>query len=184
MAFTSNPLIAFIVVLPDPLIPKRRGSIFIVFVMFLVPFNHSVMSDSLWPCGLQHTRLPCPSPTPKACSNSCPSSWWYHPTIKSSVIPLCSCLQSFPGSESFPMNQFIASGGQSIGASASFLKEIIQDWFLLGLTGWIVLQSRGLYKSLLQHHSSEASILERSAFSIVHFSHPYMTTGKTIALTR
>ena len=83
-----------------------------------VQFSHSAVSDSLQPHGLQHTRLPCPSPTPGACSNSCPSSQRCHPTISSSVIPFSSCLQSFPASESFPMSQVFASGGQSIGASA------------------------------------------------------------------
>ena len=142
------------------------------------------MSDTLWPHGLQHTRLPCPSPTPGAYSNSCPSHWRYHPTISSSVVPF-SCLQSVPASESFPMSQFFTSGGQSIGVSASisFLPMNTQDWSPLGWTGWISLQSKGL-SSLLQHNSSKASILWCSAFFIVQLSHPFMTTGKTIALTR
>ena len=110
-----------------------------------VQFICSVVSDSLWPHGLLHARLLCPSPTPGACSNLCPSTRWYHPTISSSVIPFSSCLQSFPASGSFPMSQFF---------------------------------------SLLQHHSSKASILWRSAFFMVQLSHPYMTTGKTMALTR
>ena len=105
--------------------------------------SHSVVSDSLWPHGLQHARPPCPSPTPGVCSNSSPSSWWSHPTISSSVIPF-SHLQSFSASGSFPMSQFFASGGQSIGASASVLPMNIQDWFPLGWTGWISLQSKGL----------------------------------------
>ena len=111
-----------------------------------VKFSHSVVSDSLWPHGLQHARLPCPSPTSKACSNSCPSSRWYHPTISSSVVPFSSHFQSFPASGSFQMSQFFASGGQSIGvsASASGLPMNIQDWFPLGWTGWISLQSKGL----------------------------------------
>ena len=111
-----------------------------------VQFSHSVMSDSLWPHGLQHARLLCPSPTPGACSNSCPLSQWCHPTISSSVIPFSSCLQSFPGSRSFPMSQFFEAGGQSIGvsASASALPRNISDWFPLGMTGWISLQSKGL----------------------------------------
>ena len=111
-----------------------------------VQFSHSAVSNSLWPHGLQHTRLPCPSPTPKACSNSCPSSQWCHPTILSSVIPCTSCLQSFPASGSFPMGQFFASSGQSIGvsASASVLPMNIQDWFPLRLTGLISVQSKGL----------------------------------------
>ena len=101
-------------------------------------FSHSVVSDSLQPHGLQQAKLPCPSPTSRAYSNSSPSSWWCHPTISSSVIPFSSCLQSFPGSGSFPVSQFFASGGQSIGASASapVLPMNIQDWFPLGWTGW------------------------------------------------
>ena len=98
----------------------------------LVQFSHSVVSDSLWPHGLQHTRPPCPPPTPKVYSNSCPLSWWWHPIISSSVIPFSSRLQSFPASGSFPKSQFFASGGWSIGvsASASVLPMNIQDWFL------------------------------------------------------
>ena len=109
-------------------------------------FSHSVVSDSLWPHRLQHSRLPCPSPTPGAYSNSCPLSWWCHPTISSSVIPFSSCLQPFSASGSFQMSQFFTSGGQSIGvsASASVLSMNIQDWFPLGWTGWISLQSKGL----------------------------------------
>ena len=104
------------------------------------------MSDSLRPHGLQHARLSCPSPTPGACSNSRPSSWWCHPTISSSIVPFSSCLQSFPESGSFPMSQLFASGGQSTGvsASASVLPMNIQDWFPLGWTGWISLQSKRL----------------------------------------
>ena len=102
--------------------------------------------DSLRPHGLQQARLPCPSPTPEACSNSCPSSRWCHPTISSSVIPFSSHLKSFPASGSFQMSQLFAWGGQSIGASAStsVLPVNIQDWFPLGLTGWISLQSKRL----------------------------------------
>ena len=94
----------------------------------------------------QHARPPCPSPTPEACLNSCPSSWWCYPTISSSVIPFSSRLQSLPASGSFPVSQFFISGGQSIGASASasVLPVNIQDWFALGLTGLISLQSKGL----------------------------------------
>ena len=111
-----------------------------------VQFCRSVMSDSLQPHGLRHARLPCPSPTPRACSYSCPSSWWCHPTISSSVIPFSFCLQSFTASGSFLMSQFFASGGQNIGVSvsASVLPMNIQDWFPLGLTCWISLQSKGL----------------------------------------
>ena len=109
-------------------------------------FSHSVVSDSLRLHGLQHARLPCPSPTPRACSNSCPSSQWSHPTISSSVIPFSSCLQSLPASGSFPVSQFFSSGSQSIGASASVLPMSIQDWFPLRLTGLISSQSKGLSK--------------------------------------
>ena len=98
----------------------------------------------LWAHELQHARLPCPLLSPRVCSNSCPSSRWCHPTISSSVIPFFSCLQSFPASGSFPVNWLFASGGQSIGASASVLAMNIQDWFPLGWTGWISLQSKGL----------------------------------------
>ena len=103
------------------------------------------MSDSLQPHGRHHARLPCPSPTTVPCSNSCPSSQWCHPTILPSVIYFSSCLQPFQASGSFPVNQFFTSGGQSIGvsASASVLPRNIQDWFPLGLTGWISLQSKG-----------------------------------------
>ena len=107
---------------------------------------HSVMSNSLWPYGLQHARLPCPSPTPGAYSGSCPLSWWCHPNISSSLVPFSSFLQAFPASGYFPMSQFFASGGQIIGASASpsVLPMNIQDWFPLGLPSWISLQSKGL----------------------------------------
>ena len=143
------------------------------------------MSNSLWPHGLQHVRPPCLSPTPGVYSNSCPLSQWCHPTISSYVIPFSSHLPSFPASGSFPLNQFFASGSQGIGvsASASILPMNIQDWFPLGWTVWISLQSKE-FSSLLQHHSSKASIIQCSAFFIVQLSHPYMTTGKTIALTR
>ena len=106
-----------------------------------VQFSHSVVSNALQPHGLQHAKLPCPWPTPRAYSNSCPSSQWCHPIISSSVVPFSSCLQSFPESGSFPVSQFFTSGGQSIGgsASASVLLMNIQDWFPLGWTGWISL---------------------------------------------
>ena len=111
-----------------------------------VQFRRSVMSDSLWPHGLQYTRLPCPSPTPRAYSNSCPLSQWCHPTISSSVVPFSSCLQSFPALGSFLMSWLFVSVDQSIGASAwaSVLPMNIQDWFLLGWTGRISFQSKGL----------------------------------------
>ena len=141
--------------------------------------SHSAVFDYLWPHGLQHTRLPSPWPTPCACSSSCPLTQCYHPTISPSVVPLSSCLQSFPASGYFLMSQLFPSGSQNIGASASasVLPMNIQDWFPLGLTGLISLQSMGL-SSLLQHHSWKTSILWYSAFS-----HLYMTNGKTILLT-
>ena len=132
------------------------------------------MSNSLRPHGLQHARLHCPIPTPRAYSNSCPSSRWCHPNISSSVIPFFSHLQSFPASGSFQMSQFFASGGQSIGVSAlaSVLPMNIEGWSPLGWTGLLAVQ--GTLKSLLQHLSSKASIPWCSAFFIVQLSHPYM----------
>ena len=102
-------------------------------------FRRLIMSDSLWLHGLQHARLPCPSPSPRVCSDSCPLSWWCHPTILPSVVPFSSCLQSFPAPGSFPMSQVFASGGQSTeaSASASVFSINIQDWFPLELTGLI-----------------------------------------------
>ena len=143
------------------------------------------MSNSLQPHGLQHARPPCPSSTPRVYSNSCSLSQWSHPNISSSVVPFSSLLQSFPASGSFQMSQFFTSGDQSIGVSAStsVLPMNTQDGSPLGWTGWISLQSKGL-SSLLQHHSSKETILRPSDFFMVQLSHPYMTTGKTIALTR
>ena len=111
-----------------------------------VQFSRSVMSNSLRPHESQHARPPCPSPTSRAYSNSCPSNRWCHPTISSSFIPFFSCLQSFLASGSFPVSQFFSSGGQSIGVSAStsVLPMNTQDWFPLGWTDWISLQSKGL----------------------------------------
>ena len=126
------------------------------------------MSNSLRPHGLQHASLPCPSPTPQVCPNPCPLSWWCHPTISSSVVPFSSCPQSFPASGSFPVSQLFASGGQSIGVSAStsVLPMNTQDWSPLGWTGWISLKFKGL-SSLLENHSSKASILRHSAFFLL-----------------
>ena len=115
-------------------------------------------------------------------SNSCPLRWWSHPAISPSVIPFSSCPQSLSGSGSFPISQLFTSGGQSIGVSASALVLPIntQDWSPLGWTGWISFQSKGLLKSLLQPHSSEASVLRRSTFFLVQLSHLYVTTGNCI----
>ena len=139
------------------------------------------MSESLWHHGLQHARLPCPSPTPRASSNS-----WCHPTISSSVIPISSCLQSFPALGSFLMNQFFASGGQSIGSFSFNISPSNEHPGLISFRmDWLdLLAVQGTLKSLLQHHSSKASILGHSAFFTVQLSHPYMTTEKTIAFTR
>ena len=134
-----------------------------------VQFSRSVVSNSLQPHELQHARPPCPSPTPRVCSNSCPSSWWRHPAISSSVIPFSSCPQSLPASGSFPMSQLYAWGSQSIG---SFSFSISPFTEYSGLTSfrmdWLdLLAVQGTLKSLLQHHSSKASILLHSAFFIV-----------------
>ena len=144
------------------------------------------MSDSLRSHEPQHTRPPCPSPTSGVHPNPYPLSQWHHPTISSSVIPFSSCLQSFPASGSFPVSQLFASGGQSIGVSASTSVPPMNTQGLISFRmDWLdLLAVQGTLKSLLQHHSSKASILQHSAFYIVQFSHPYMTTGKTIALTR
>ena len=143
-----------------------------------------ISPDSLWLHGLQHTRLPCPSPTPEACSNSHPLSWWCHPTISSSIVPFSSCIQSFSTSRSFPMSQF-SSGGQSIGASTSAINPSNEYSGLISFsTDWFDLAAQGTLKSLFQHHSSKVSILQCSIFFMIQFLHPYMTTGKTIALTR
>ena len=127
----------------------RRRMVSYTSIAFVLLCSPSVVSDSLWPHGLQHARLPCPSLSPRACSNSCPSSQRCHPTISSFFVPFSSHLQSFPASGSFPMSQFFTSGGQRIGVStsASVLPMNIRDWFPLGWTGWISLQSKGSSKS-------------------------------------
>ena len=146
------------------------------------------MSNSLQPHELQHARPPCPSPTSGAYSNSCPSSQWCHATISSSVAPFSCRLQSFPASRSFPVSQLFTSGGQSIGASvlsSSISPSNEYSGLISFRMGWLdLLAVQGTLKSLLQHHSSKASILQHSAFFKVQLSHPFMTTGKTIALTR
>ena len=120
----------------------------------MLQFSHSVVSDYLWPHELQHSRRPCPSPTPGPCSNSCPSSRWYHPAFSSSFIPFSSCPQSFPASGSFQMSQVFASGGRSIGVSASTSVLPVNIWM-----DWLYLLAvQGALKSLLQHPSSKASI--------------------------
>ena len=142
--------------------------------MIVAQFSSVAQScPSLQPHGLQHSRLPCQSPTSKACSNSCLSSWWCHPTISSSVIPFSPCLQSFPASGSFPMSQFCMTGSQSIGASASVLPMNIQDWFPLGWTGWISLQSKGLSRvfsntTVQSIHSSALSLPHSPTLTSIH----------------
>ena len=150
-----------------------------------VQFSRSVISDPLWPHGLQHARLPCHSPSPRVCSNSCPLSQWCHPTISFSVAPFSSCPQSFLAPGFFP-NELVLhitwpkywrfSFSISPSNEYSGLISFKIDWFDL-------FAIQGTLKSLLQHHSSKASIFWRSAFFMVQLSHPYMTTGKTIALT-
>ena len=144
--------------------------------MYIISFDpsvHLVMFDSLRPHGLQHARPPCPSPTPRVYSSSCPLSWWCHPTIWSSVVPFSSCLQSLPGS--FQMSQFFASGGQSTGvsASASLLPMNTQDWSPLGWTGWISFQSRDSQESsptpqFKSINSSVLSFLHSPTLTSIH----------------
>ena len=139
-----------------------------------VQFSRSVVSDSLRPHELQHARPPCPSPTPGVHSNSCPSSWWCHPAISSSVVPFSSCPQSLPASESFPMSQLVAWGGQSIGvsASASFIPKNTQDWPPLEWIGWISLPSKGLSRvfsnTIVQRHEFFGPQLSSQSNSHIH----------------
>ena len=147
-------------------------------------FSHSVMSNSLLIHGLQHARLPYPSPSPQVCSNSFPLSRWCHPTISSSLASFSSCPQSFPASGSFQMSQLFTSGDQSVGASASLLPMNIQSWFPLGLTSLIFLQSKALSRVFSNTTVQKHQFFGTQLFFIVQLSHPYMTTGKTIALTR
>ena len=144
------------------------------FYFSSVQFSCSVMSDSLWPHESQHARPPCPSPNPGVYSNSCPSSRWCHPVISSSIVPFSSCPQSLPASESFPMSQLFAWGGQSIGvsASASVLPMNIQDWSPLGWTGWISLESMGLSRvfsnTTVQKHQFFGAQLSSQSNSHIH----------------
>ena len=154
------------------------------WIFSFVQFSRSVMSDSLWPHGLQHSRLPCPSPAFGAYSNSCPWSWWCHPTISSSVIPISSHLQSFPASVF--SNESVLCIRWPKYCSFSFSISLSNDYS--GLISFRIdwfdhLAVQGTLKSLLQHHNSKVSSFWRSAFFIVQLSHLYMTTGKTIALT-
>jgi len=161
-------------------------------VLYLVFSSVTQSCLTLQPHRLQHARLPCPPPTPRACSNSYPSSQWCHPTISSSVVPFSSNLQSFPASGSFPMRQSFASGGQSTGASASVLPVNIQGWFPLGLTSLISLLSMGLSRVFSsttvwkhQFFGTQPYLWFNiwSLWSFFTVSHLYMTVGKSIALT-
>ena len=150
-----------------------------------VQFSHSVMSDYLRPHESQHTRSPCPSPTPRVYPNSCALTWWCHPAISSSVAPFSSCPQSLPTSVSFPMSQHFTWCGQSTGVSFSISLSKEHPGLISLRMDWLDLFAvQGTRKSLLQHHTSKASILQCSAFFTVQLSHLYMTTGKTIALAR
>ena len=152
-----------------------------------VQFSCSFLSDFLWLHEPQHTRPPCPSPTPRVYPNPCPLSPWCHLTTSSSVVSFSSCPQSLPASGCFPMSQHFTWGGHSteVSASTSVLSKNTQDWFTCSPRDWLdLLAVQGTLKSLLQYHSSKASILLHSALFIVQLSQPYMTTGKTIALTR
>ena len=143
-------------------------------------FSHSVVSNSLQPHGLQHTRLPCSSPSPGACSNSCPLSWWCHPTISSSVIPFSSCL-----SQHRALFQWVGSSHQVAKIMELQLQHQYFQWIFRMISfrmDWFDLAIQGILKSLLQHHTSKASVLQCSAFFMVQLSHPYMTTGKTTTL--
>ena len=162
------------------------GIVLTFFPIYQYQFSHSVVSDSLRPHEPQHPRPPCPSPTPRVHPNPCPLSRWCNPVISSSVVPFSSCPQSFPASGSFPVSQLFASGDQSIGVFSFNISPSNEHPGLISFRmDWLdLLAVQGTLKSLLQHHSSKASILQRSAFFIVELSHLYMTTGKTIALTR
>ena len=151
-----------------------------------IQFSRSVVSNSLRPYQPQHARPPCPSPTPRVYLNSCPLSQCCHPTISSSVVPFSSCLQSFATSGSFQMSQLFTSDGQEYWNFSFNINPSNEHQGLISfrMDGLDLLAVQGTLKSLLQHHSSKVSILWRSAFFIVQLSHPYMTSGKTIALTR
>ena len=159
--------------------------IFTAFQISLFQFSRSVKFDSLRPHWLQHARPPCPSPTPRVYSNSFPLNRWCHPTISSSVIPFSSRLQSFPASGSFQMSQFFTSGPKYWSFSFSISPPNEHSGLISFRMDWLdLLAVHGTLKSLLWHHNTKAWILWCSAFFIVQLSHPYMTTGKTIALTR
>ena len=163
-----------ICMLSNIVVPGTKTWILENIWLYLYQFSHSVVSDSLRPHELQHVRPPCPSPIPGVHSNSCPSSWWCHPAISSSVVPFSSCPQSLPASDSFPMSQPFTWGGQSIGvsASASVLPMNTQDWCPLEWTGWISLQSKGLSRvfsnTTVQKHQFFGVQLSSQSNSRIH----------------
>ena len=177
-----NDIFWFLAIKDEKISLATQSSNFPLLFKTSVQFSRSVVSGSLPPRELQHARCSCPSPTPGVHSNLCPLSRWCHPTISSSVVPFSSCPQSFPASGSFPVTQLFASGGQSTGFSFNISPS--NEGPISFRMDWLdFLAVQGTLKSLLQHHSSKASIL-LSAFFTVQLSHPYMTTGKTITLTR
>ena len=180
MSFANNKNFCAIIVL-NWLIEFLKEKHKLHYIILLsVQSSHSVLSDSLWPHELQHARPPCPSPTPGVYSNPCPSSWWYHPVNSSSVIPFSSCPQSLPASGSFQMSQLFASGGKTtqVSASASVLPMNTQDWSPHS--------PRGSQESSPTPQFKSINFLALSFLFLhsVQLSHPYMTTGKTIDLTR
>ena len=152
---------------------KRPWDKLIRFRLFSVQFSHSVMSNSLQPHELQHARPPCPSPTPGVHPNSCPSSWWYHSAISSSVVPFSSCPKSLPAPDFFPVSQLFTWGSQTIVVSslASVLPKNTQDWSL-EWTGWISLQSKGLsrvfFNTTVQKHQFFGTQLSSQSNSHIH----------------
>ena len=178
-----NDIFWFLAIKDEKISLATQSSNFPLLFKTSVQFSRSVVSGSLPPHELQHSRCSCPSPTPGVHSNLCPLSRWCHPTISSSAVPFSSCPQSFPASGSFPVTQLFASGGQSTGFSFNISPS--NEGPISFRMDWLdFLAVQGTLKSLLQHHSSKVSILLHSAFFIVQLSHPYMTTGKTITLTR
>ena len=160
--------------IPNKVTTNKQTNRIDIYQFSSVQFNLSVVSNSLWPHGLQHASLPCPSATPRVYLNSCPSSRWCHPAISSSIVPFSSCIQSFQASGSLQTSQLLTSGGQSIGvsASASVLPMNIQDWNPLVLTGWISLQSKGLSSvfcnTIVQKYQSFSTQLSLQSKSHIH----------------
>ena len=160
---------------PSGLVP--RVSCLVASSLSIIQFSRSVVFNSLWPHEPQHTRPPCPSPTPGVYTNSCPLSWLCHPTVSSFLIPFSFCPQSFPASGSFQMSQLFTSGDQSISFSFNISPFNEHPGLISFRMDWLdLLAVQGTLNSLLQHHSSKASVLRCSAFCMVQLSHPYMAT--------